>query len=110
MKRTGDMEEDFWLGLLGCRSTPLDEGGSPGELLQGRKLRSRLPDFVTCLSRQVSRRRPHHQRSSKGKTLPELKKDAAVRVRAGKCGSQGSSHGAGSAKVVSRPYGGQQNS
>nr|XP_050041168.1 uncharacterized protein LOC126538357 [Dermacentor andersoni] len=81
MKKTGELNEDFWLGLLGYRSTPLAEGRSPGELLQGRKLRTWLPDFVSCSSQLTSRRQPRSQRPSKGKNLSALKKDAVVRVR-----------------------------
>lgn len=44
LKKTKEAR-DFWLGLLSYRSTPLEDGRSPGELLQGRRLRSTLPDF-----------------------------------------------------------------
>lgn len=81
MKKTGERKEDFWLGLLSYRSTPLDEGRSPGELLQGRKLRNRLPEFRPCSGRQDFRRQSRQPKSSRGKPLPELNKDAVVRVR-----------------------------
>nr|XP_037291669.1 uncharacterized protein K02A2.6-like [Rhipicephalus microplus] len=79
--KTGERKEDFWLGLLSYRSTPLDEGRSPEELLQGRKLRNRLPEIRPCSGRQDFRRQSRQPKSSKGKTLPELNKDAVVRVR-----------------------------
>lgn len=45
LKKTKEAHEDFWLGLLGYRSTRLEDGRSPGELLQERRLRSTFPDF-----------------------------------------------------------------
>lgn len=81
MKKTGEAREDFWLGLLCYRSTPLEEGRSPGELLQGRKLRTRLPDFCPGPCEQALRRQP--RQSLKRKPLPELQKDAVVRIRGG---------------------------
>lgn len=78
LKKTEEAHEDFWLGLLGYRSAPLEDGRSPGELLQGRRLRSRIPDFSHQPSRRVFK---HRQLDTRGKNLPDLKKGEAVRVR-----------------------------
>ncbi|MDD9361766.1 MAG: transposase family protein, partial [Anaplasma sp.] len=45
LKKTTEGKNDFWLGLLNYRSSPLEDGKSPGELLQGRRLRTPIPDF-----------------------------------------------------------------
>ncbi|XP_075538923.1 uncharacterized protein LOC142573217 isoform X2 [Dermacentor variabilis] len=79
MKKITETREYFWLGLLTYRSAPLEDGRSPGELLQGRRLRTRLPNFSACPRKQALRRQPR-QLSSR-KALPELQNDAVVRVR-----------------------------
>lgn len=78
MKKTEEAHEVFWLGLLSYRSTPLEEGRSLGELLQGRRLRGRLPDFNQQLRRCVFE---HEQLATRGRSLTELKKGKVVRVR-----------------------------
>lgn len=63
------------------RSTALEEDRSPGELFQGRRLRTRLPDFCPGPCEQALRRQP--RQSLKRKPLPELQKHAVVRIRGG---------------------------
>ncbi|CAN7986973.1 unnamed protein product [Ixodes pacificus] len=57
LKKTTEGEEDFWLGVLNYRTTPLEEGRTPGELLMGRRLRSRVPDFSRTPGAQVRKHR-----------------------------------------------------
>nr|XP_037276025.1 uncharacterized protein LOC119168737 [Rhipicephalus microplus] len=45
LEKINEAGKNFWLGLLSYRTTPLKGGQSPGELLQGRQLKSTLPDF-----------------------------------------------------------------
>ncbi len=45
--------EDPFLGLLAYRSTPLENGYSPAELLMGRKLRSNVPTILDQLTPQL---------------------------------------------------------
>ncbi|XP_077486667.1 uncharacterized protein LOC144097947 [Amblyomma americanum] len=77
MKKTQDARHDFWLGLLAYRSTPLIDGQSPGELLQGRRLRSNLPDFGGIKTIEVKK----HRQTPKGQPLPQLGKGDVVRLR-----------------------------
>ncbi|XP_049268003.1 uncharacterized protein LOC125756961 [Rhipicephalus sanguineus] len=77
MKKTQGNRDDFWLGILSYRSTPLEDGRSPGELLQGRRLRTRLPDFSPQMKKSVFKRRQVDNR----KDLPVLKKGEVVRIR-----------------------------
>uniref|UniRef100_A0A023G6Z5 Putative gypsy nogag n=1 Tax=Amblyomma triste TaxID=251400 RepID=A0A023G6Z5_AMBTT len=76
MKKCEHSQEDFWLGLLAYRCTPLEDGRSPGELLQGRCLRANLPDFGAVQTTVVKK---HHQKSS-GKPLPPLAEGSVVRI------------------------------
>nr|XP_054929250.1 uncharacterized protein LOC126535703 [Dermacentor andersoni] len=78
MKKTQENHDDFWLGLLSYRSTPLEHGRSPGELLQGRRLRTRLPDFSSQPKNFVSK---HRQLGAHRKDLPVLRKGDVVRIR-----------------------------
>lgn len=78
MKKTAETKQDFWLGLLSYRSSPLEDGRSPGELLQGRRLRTRLPDFSHHSSVSVTK---HKQPEARGRCLPALKKGEVVRVQ-----------------------------
>nr|XP_054917162.1 uncharacterized protein K02A2.6-like [Dermacentor andersoni] len=76
LKKTREAREDFWLGLLAYRSTPLEDGHSPGELLQKKRLLcSDLPDFG-----RVSPVRKHHQAKA-GKPLPILRRGTKVRLQ-----------------------------
>nr|XP_050033160.1 uncharacterized protein LOC126529699 [Dermacentor andersoni] len=78
MKKTQENHDDFWLGLLSYRSTPLEHGRSPGELLQGRRLRTRLRDFSSQPKNFVSK---HRQLGAHKKDLPVLRKGEVVRIR-----------------------------
>ena len=49
IKRLLEKEEDPYLALLAYRSTPVQNGYSPAELLMSRKLRASVP---TCISRE----------------------------------------------------------
>lgn len=79
LKKTNDSNGDFWLGLLAYRSSPLEDGRSPGELLQGRHLRTTLPEYQGDPGTTVEKRR----QSSKGKALPPLGSGTAVRIHNG---------------------------
>ncbi|XP_075741513.1 uncharacterized protein LOC142790986 [Rhipicephalus microplus] len=57
MKKTQENCDDFWLGMLSYRSTPLEDGHSPGELLQDRRLQTRVPDFIPQTKYSVFKRR-----------------------------------------------------
>ncbi|XP_049272094.1 uncharacterized protein LOC125758688 isoform X2 [Rhipicephalus sanguineus] len=59
-----DSGDDFWLGLLAYRSTPLEDGRSPGEL--ARKAPSRQPPG---LQRGDRNRRQEAQPGPRGKTF-----------------------------------------
>ncbi|XP_070382511.1 uncharacterized protein [Dermacentor albipictus] len=78
LKKTEETKQDFWLGLLNYRSTPLEYGRSPGELLQGRRLRTLLPDFRQQPSIPVFKRA---QADTRGRTLPPLNTGDVVRVQ-----------------------------
>ncbi|XP_049268628.1 uncharacterized protein K02A2.6-like isoform X1 [Rhipicephalus sanguineus] len=77
LKKTADSGDDFWLGLLAYRSTPLEDGRSPGELLQGRRLRANLPDFSAVTATDVKK----HSQAQGGRPLPPLQKGVVVRLR-----------------------------
>ncbi|XP_077506811.1 uncharacterized protein LOC144116025 isoform X2 [Amblyomma americanum] len=53
-----------------------EDGRSPGELLQGRRLRTSLPEYNEDSSVPVRK----HCQSSRGKVLPPLKEGSSVRV------------------------------
>ncbi|XP_070385325.1 uncharacterized protein [Dermacentor albipictus] len=78
LKKTEETKQDFWLGLLNYRSTPLEDGRSPGELLQGRRLRTLLPDFRQQPSIPVFKRA---QADTRARTLPPLNTGDVVRVQ-----------------------------
>ncbi|XP_077506810.1 uncharacterized protein LOC144116025 isoform X1 [Amblyomma americanum] len=61
-----------------CRTGRLQhqDGRSPGELLQGRRLRTSLPEYNEDSSVPVRK----HCQSSRGKVLPPLKEGSSVRV------------------------------
>lgn len=80
LKKTKETREDFWLGLLSYRSTPLEDGRSPGELLQGRRLRSSLPDFGDQPGLKVQK---HVQTEHSRGPLPPLEEGQVVRVKKG---------------------------
>ncbi|XP_049268076.1 uncharacterized protein K02A2.6-like [Rhipicephalus sanguineus] len=78
LQKTKDAREDFWLGLLSYRSTPLEDGRSPGELLQGRRLRSTLPDFSDQKTTQMWKL---VQKDHSKWDLPPLDKGQTVRIK-----------------------------
>lgn len=76
LKKTTEGEEDFWLGVLNYRTTPLEDGRTPGELLMGRRLRSRVPDFSRTPGAQVRK----HKQNDGGHCLRALRPGDIVRV------------------------------
>lgn len=78
VKKCDNAGEDFYLGLLNYRSSPLLGGRSPGELLSGRKLRTQLPDFSSDPNSPVPKKR---QYETTGASLKDLKRGDIVRLR-----------------------------
>lgn len=76
LKKTTEGEKDFWLGVLNYRTTPLEDGWTPGELLMGRRLRSRVPDFSRTPGAQVRK----HKQNDGGHCLRALRPGDIVRV------------------------------
>lgn len=76
LKKSADAGEDFWLGLLAYRSAPLEDSRSPGELLQGRRLRGNLPDFGDFTTTEVKK----HRQTYQGRQLSDLSKGDVVRL------------------------------
>ncbi|XP_064464305.1 uncharacterized protein LOC135375559 [Ornithodoros turicata] len=64
-------------GLLNYRTTPLEDGNSPADILMGRRLRSRLPDFGSASQVDV---RKHRQSTSRGCHLQLLRSGETVRI------------------------------
>ncbi|XP_037499238.1 uncharacterized protein LOC119373284 [Rhipicephalus sanguineus] len=58
-------------------ASPVEDGRSPGELLQGRRLRTPLPDFNPM---SVTLVKKHRQRSHHRRTLPGLCDNDVVRL------------------------------
>lgn len=78
LKKSRRNREDFWLGLLAYRATPVEDGRCPSELLMGRRLRSRIPDFTQDVPPPVWKR----QQRNRGRTaLQGLQEGDMVRVR-----------------------------
>ncbi|XP_037564297.1 uncharacterized protein LOC119443206 [Dermacentor silvarum] len=78
LKKTNEAGEYFWLGLPNYQSTPLEGGRSAGELLQGRQLRSTLPDFNVQEKVKVQK---HIQFDRSKGPLPPLKEGQVVRIK-----------------------------
>lgn len=78
LKKTAETKQDFWLGLLAYRTTPLEGGASPAEILQGRKLRTTLPDFQGGPAVNIAK---HRQTSDNRQTLRPLSEGDVVRVK-----------------------------
>lgn len=71
-------KNDFWMGLLSYRSSPLEEGRSPAELLQGRQLRTPIPDFNDGPRTAV---RKHGQAQPRRRSLPPWTTGQVVQVQ-----------------------------
>lgn len=76
LKKAGSAS-DLWLGLLNYRTSPLEDGRSPAELLMHRNLRTPLPEFRLCPESQPAK---HKQNMQRGQLLPPLEKGDTVRV------------------------------
>ena len=72
--KAGDRGEDPYLAMLAYRSSPLDCGKSPSELLFGRKIRSRLPYRCEIY---IAKSPPN----DRGKSLTALHPNDTVRVK-----------------------------
>ncbi|XP_077552352.1 uncharacterized protein LOC144166712, partial [Haemaphysalis longicornis] len=80
LKKTTEAKQDFWLGLLAFRTTPLESGPSPAELLMGRRLRTAILDVQGNPSREVIRRLQTDH--SRGPMVP-LNPGDSVRIKKG---------------------------
>lgn len=80
LKKTTDAKQDFWLGLLAYRTTPMEGAPSPAEVLQGRRLRTTLPDVRSVPEFPV---RKHRQSNACRRTLAPLGAGDTVRVKGG---------------------------
>lgn len=69
LKKAVYANEDFWIGLLNYRTAPLEGGKAPCELLMGRRLRGRLPDFGDHKAPEVKK---HDQVHPHRRPLQEL--------------------------------------
>lgn len=78
LKKTKHASEPFWVALLNYRLSPLEDGQSPAELLMGRRLRGRLPDFAVQPSAEVKK---HVQKPKNYTSLPVLAKGDTVRIQ-----------------------------
>lgn len=78
LKKTHHSGGDFYQGLLNYRTSPLECGSSPGELLMNRRFRSGLPDFNPLRSRKVTKR---PQRDEPKGTLSSLQPGDIIRLR-----------------------------
>lgn len=76
LKKTGATNDNFWLALLNCRSSPLEDERYPSELLMGRRLRSRMPNFAPQVPYAVWYRNP----PTGGKPLRAPKEGEVVRI------------------------------
>lgn len=77
LKKTKHAREAFWVALLNYRLSPLEGGESPSELLMGRRLRGRLPDFAVQLAAEVKK---HVQQPKASSSLPVLDSGDTVRI------------------------------
>lgn len=78
LKKTAETNQDFWLGLLAYRTTPLEGTVSPAEILQGRKLRTTLPDFQSGPGVNIPK---HRQTRDNRQQLRPLSQGDVVRVK-----------------------------
>ncbi|XP_064458886.1 uncharacterized protein LOC135369159 [Ornithodoros turicata] len=65
LKKSTYADTNFFLGLLNYRTTPLEDGNSLADILMGRRLRSRLPDFGSVSQVDV---RKHRKSTPRGVT------------------------------------------
>ena len=94
MKKSKDAGEDHYIGLLAYRTTPLECGKSPAELLMGRRVRSNLPISNKLLKiggskrvrklkeRSRNRQKFYHDRTAR--ELSPLRTGDSVRIHNGK--------------------------
>lgn len=78
LKKSEYAGEEFWVALLNYRISPLIDGRTPSQLLMGRMLRGRLPDFSSASTSSV---RKHPQDHCKGIPLTPLSEGDVVRIR-----------------------------
>lgn len=78
LKKTSDAKQDFWLGLLAYRTTPMEGAPSLAEVLQERRLRMTLPDVRAVPELQV---RKHRYCNTWKRTLVPLGTGGTVRVK-----------------------------
>lgn len=76
-KKTKHARKPFWAALLNYRLSPLEDGQSPAELLMGRRLRGRLPDFAVQPSAEVKQ---HVQKPKDYTSLPVLANGHTTRI------------------------------
>lgn len=91
MRKAKDSRSDFYKALLVYRSTPLECGYSPSQLLMGRRIRSNLPVKEELLEIEEGRRVRQHKESERSKQkiyydmkvrhLPELHEGDGVRLK-----------------------------
>uniref|UniRef100_A0A8C4RPS8 Gypsy retrotransposon integrase-like protein 1 n=1 Tax=Erpetoichthys calabaricus TaxID=27687 RepID=A0A8C4RPS8_ERPCA len=91
MKKSKESGSDFYKSLLIYRSTPLEHGASPAQLLMGRRLRSNLPMKQTLLKSgmedKVRKVKENINRKQKiyfdrgTRILPELEIGEEVRIK-----------------------------
>lgn len=81
LKKTCSAGGDFYQGLLNYRTSPLECGQSPSELLMGRRLRCGLPDFTLSPGDPPTKRT--QRRTTRG-ALPGLHPGDVVRMRSDK--------------------------
>ena len=89
LKKSKSDGSDFYLNLLVYKSSPLESGKSPAELLYGRKIRSNLPvveQFLTQIGFSKDKKQKSVQKMKQKKyfyknvhELPHLKKGDCVR-------------------------------
>lgn len=80
LKKTSEAKQDFWLGLLAYRSTPLECGRTPAEILQGRNLRTTLPAIQVGRSQRLEK---HQQTDYSRGPLKPLNNGDTVRIKNG---------------------------
>ncbi len=85
LQKAMDTQSDPCLALLSYRTTPLDCGQSPAELLMNRKLRTRLPTVSahkdTFVPSNKSKQKYYYDKAAR--SLEPLQKDDVVRMRQG---------------------------